>query len=66
MTEKRPEQVSSDRLVLKPKATISVDQLAQKGGGASGVKKLPPEHGRTPRASTVPKDEVLPRKDEEQ
>jgi hypothetical protein len=62
MADEKTEQFQSDRLVLPSKRELNLRDLANKGTGLPPEgKKLPPEPGRTPRASSVPSGEVLPR-----
>jgi hypothetical protein len=62
MADEKTEQFQSDRLVLPSKRELNLRDLANKGTGLPPEgKKLPPEPGRTPRASSVAAGEVLPR-----
>jgi hypothetical protein len=63
VTGNRDDKVRSDRLTVPPKQSVDLRDIARRGGHGPGGRKLPPEPGRTPRGSTVPEHEILPRKD---
>jgi hypothetical protein len=55
MADEKTEQFHSDRLVLPSKRELNLRDLADKEKSLRPEgKKLPPEPGRTPRASSVP------------
>lgn len=54
------DDVRSDRIILPKKQIVDPRELARRHPVSQPERKLPPEPGRTPRGSHVPKDEVLP------
>ncbi|HKF72009.1 MAG TPA: hypothetical protein VKB68_09670 [Stellaceae bacterium] len=56
------DQVRSDKLILPAKRGANLGDLARSTSPVPGTRKLPPEPGRAPRGSSVPPDEILPRK----
>jgi hypothetical protein len=62
MDDGKDDQVRSDRLILPSKRSVDLSDLAR-GKQVSGGRKLPPEPGRTPRGTSVPPHEILPRKE---
>jgi hypothetical protein len=59
----KSDQVQGDKLILPAKRGINLADIARSTGHVPGKRKLPPEPGRTPRGSSVPPEEILPRKE---
>ena len=63
MSGGKEDQTRGDKLILPSKRSVDPRDLAHTTKHGPSARKLPPEPGRTPRATSVPTEEILPRKE---